>query len=185
MRGYTATVQLLLGAGADKEAKNKVSERKRMIETHTHVVDKLVWRRKHHVASFHYVMAEAKAHLAWGLAWVALFFLFLYRCERSLPRGAKRKENTWFLFCNAPVFASKSCENKRRSWECAREIWRIAKSIQNEFFLLKCAISTRSLNRVGCEPETCPKITKVMFQQWSVVRLSIWTREHLEFEMMF
>ena len=42
MRGYTATVQLLLGAGADKEAKNKVSERKRMKESNTHVVDKLV-----------------------------------------------------------------------------------------------------------------------------------------------
>jgi hypothetical protein len=34
--GHTATVKLLLGAGADKEAKDKVREKKRAIHTHTH-----------------------------------------------------------------------------------------------------------------------------------------------------
>ena len=33
--GHTATVELLLGAGADTEAKNKVRETKRAIYTHT------------------------------------------------------------------------------------------------------------------------------------------------------
>jgi hypothetical protein len=44
-RGHTAIVQLLLEAGADKDAKDEVRERKERI-THrdTHVVDKLVWR---------------------------------------------------------------------------------------------------------------------------------------------
>ena len=36
--GRTATAQLLLGAGADKEAKAKVREEK----NHTHMVDKMV-----------------------------------------------------------------------------------------------------------------------------------------------
>ena len=36
--GYTATVELLLGAGADKEAKGGVSERKREKSTHTYTV---------------------------------------------------------------------------------------------------------------------------------------------------
>jgi len=40
--GHTATVELLLGAGADTEAKNKVRETKRANHTHTHVVDKMV-----------------------------------------------------------------------------------------------------------------------------------------------
>jgi len=35
---HTATVELLLGAGADKEAKDKVREEK----NHTHMVDKMV-----------------------------------------------------------------------------------------------------------------------------------------------
>ena len=37
-RGHTAIVELLLGAGADKEAKNNVREEK----NHTHMVDKMV-----------------------------------------------------------------------------------------------------------------------------------------------
>jgi len=37
-KGYTATVELLLGAGADKEAKGGVSERKREKSTHTYTV---------------------------------------------------------------------------------------------------------------------------------------------------
>ena len=36
--GDTATVELLLGAGADKEAKGGVSERKREKSTHTYTV---------------------------------------------------------------------------------------------------------------------------------------------------
>ena len=42
--GHTATVELLLGAGADKEAKEMVSERMRESESHTHLhmVDKMV-----------------------------------------------------------------------------------------------------------------------------------------------
>ena len=42
--GHTATVELLLEAGADKEAKNEVSERMRESESHTHtcLVDKTV-----------------------------------------------------------------------------------------------------------------------------------------------
>ena len=36
--GHTATAELLLGAGADKEAKDKVREEK----NHTHMVDKMV-----------------------------------------------------------------------------------------------------------------------------------------------
>ena len=42
--GDTATVELLLGAGADKEAKEMVSERMRESESHTHLhmVDKMV-----------------------------------------------------------------------------------------------------------------------------------------------
>ena len=35
--GHTAIVELLLGAGADKEAKNKVRERMRERSTHTHM----------------------------------------------------------------------------------------------------------------------------------------------------
>ena len=38
--GHTATAELLLGAGADKEAKNKVREEKN--HTHTQVVVKMV-----------------------------------------------------------------------------------------------------------------------------------------------
>ena len=43
-RGYTATVELLLGAGADKEVKEMVRERMRASESHTHtcLVDKTV-----------------------------------------------------------------------------------------------------------------------------------------------
>ena len=42
--GHTAIVELLLGAGADTEAKDRVSERKRENYTHTltHMVDKMV-----------------------------------------------------------------------------------------------------------------------------------------------
>ena len=42
--GHTATVELLLGAGADKDAKDNVSERMRESESHTHtcLVDKTV-----------------------------------------------------------------------------------------------------------------------------------------------
>ena len=36
IKGYTATVQLLLEAGADKEAKDKVRETKRKNHTHLH-----------------------------------------------------------------------------------------------------------------------------------------------------
>jgi hypothetical protein len=36
-RGYTATVELLLGAGADKEVMDNVRERMRKNYTHTHV----------------------------------------------------------------------------------------------------------------------------------------------------
>ena len=44
INGQTATVELLLGAGADKEAKEMVSERMRESESHTHLhmVDKMV-----------------------------------------------------------------------------------------------------------------------------------------------
>ena len=40
--GHTATVELLLGAGADKDAKDKVRETKRAKELNTHMVDKMV-----------------------------------------------------------------------------------------------------------------------------------------------
>jgi len=44
LRGRTATVELLLGAGADKEVKEMVRERMRASESHTHtcLVDKTV-----------------------------------------------------------------------------------------------------------------------------------------------
>ena len=54
--------------------------------------------------------------------------------------------------CNALAFTFEHCESQKRSWECARAFWRIAK---NEFkkclFFWKCSIFTRCLNRVGCE----------------------------------
>jgi len=55
--GYNAIVQLLLGASADKDAKNEVIERKRVSELNTfiHMLDKIVWR-KHHMASRHNVI---------------------------------------------------------------------------------------------------------------------------------
>jgi len=42
--GHTAIVELLLGAGADTDAKNKVrvTKRKKSTHAHTHVVDKMV-----------------------------------------------------------------------------------------------------------------------------------------------
>ena len=42
--GQTAIVELLLGAGADTDAKNKVrvTKRKKSTHAHTHVVDKMV-----------------------------------------------------------------------------------------------------------------------------------------------
>jgi ankyrin repeat protein len=36
IKGYTATVQLLLEAGADKDAKSRVRETKRKHHTHLH-----------------------------------------------------------------------------------------------------------------------------------------------------
>jgi len=70
---------------------------------------------------------------------------------QSPSRGVKCKKNTLFLLYNAPVFTSKNYESQRRSWECAREFWRIAKRIQMESFCWKCTILTRSLNLVGFE----------------------------------
>jgi len=40
--GHTATVQLLLEAGADKDATDEVRERKRKSRSHTHVIEKNV-----------------------------------------------------------------------------------------------------------------------------------------------
>jgi ankyrin repeat protein len=50
--GHTATVEVLLEAGADKEARNVVRETKREITTRTRVADKMIWRR-YHVTSSH------------------------------------------------------------------------------------------------------------------------------------
>jgi len=62
-RGYTATVQVLVKAGADKEAKDNVRESENMREnrinshSHSHVVDKFVWGGVS-MASHHVVVAE-------------------------------------------------------------------------------------------------------------------------------
>jgi len=111
----------------------------------------MVWRRKHHVASFHLVGAEAHTCAPWGGACPRTFFPFFFRCEKSPSRGAKCKKNTFFFLCNAPAFTFKHCESQRRSWECARELRRIAKIIQKVSFCWKCTIFTRCLIRVGCE----------------------------------
>ena len=58
----------------------------------------------------------------------------------------------YFFLCNAPAFAFKHCESQRRSWECARELWRIAKRIEKvSVFCWKCSFFARCLNRVGFE----------------------------------
>jgi len=65
--GYTATVELLLGAGADKDAKNEVRERKRGRSTHIWLTrwfegGKTVW------PLFPSLELRLVLHVAWGLA---------------------------------------------------------------------------------------------------------------------
>ena len=114
------------------------------------MVDKRVWRRKHHVVSLHLVVAEANTCAPWGGACPRTFSLF-FPLWKSPSKGAKCKKNTWFFLFNAPAFTFKHCESQRRSWECARAFWRIAKRIQKESFCWKCTILARCLNRVGFE----------------------------------
>ena len=113
------------------------------------------WRRKHRVSSLHLVGAEARAHtcsLGPGLSG-AIFHLYFFPLWQSPSRGVKCKKNTLFLLYNAPVFTSKNYESQRRSWECAREFWRIAKIKEFKKCLIcwKSSILTRSLNLVGFE----------------------------------
>jgi hypothetical protein len=113
------------------------------------------WRRKHRVSSLHLVGAEARAHtcsLGPGLSG-AIFHLYFFPLWQSPSRGVKCKKNTLFLLNNAPVFTSKNYESQRRSWECAREFWRIAKIKEFKKCLIcwKSSILTRSLNLVGFE----------------------------------
>ena len=61
------------------------------------------------------------------------------------------QEEYVIFLCNAPAFTFKHCESQRRSWECARAFWRIAKRIQIESFCWKYTILDRCLNRVGFE----------------------------------
>ena len=153
--GHTAIVELLLGAGADTDAKNKVrvTKRKKSTHAHTHVVDKMVWKIKHRAASLHIVGAEASTTCSLGPGLnSAIFSPLFFPSWKSPSRGAKCKKNTFFLSYNAPAFTSKSCESQKISWECARGFWRISKIIEKDsFFCWKCTILTRSLNCVGFE----------------------------------
>ena len=70
LNGHTATVQLLLGAGADKEARDQVREKKRERSTHTRM-----WlTRWIEEGSTVYPLFTSLAlrlehtHVAWGLA---------------------------------------------------------------------------------------------------------------------
>jgi len=94
--------------------------------------------------------ASTTCSLGPGLG-AAIFFPYFFPLWKSPSRGAKCKENTLFLSCNAPAFTFKHCESQKRSWECARDFWRIAKRSQKESFCWKRSILTRSLNRVGFE----------------------------------
>jgi len=67
--GHTATVELLLGAGADKDAKDKVRETKRAKELNTHM-----WMTRWFEGGntvwplFPSLELRLVPHVAWGLA---------------------------------------------------------------------------------------------------------------------
>ena len=153
--GHTAIVELLLGAGADTEAKDRVSERKRENYTHTltHMVDKMVWRRKHHVASLPIVLAEVSSTCSQGPGLnSAIFFLFFFRCDRAL-RGVPNARRTHFSFRIMRLFSLRRVARVKRGAENALERFdELQKEVKKApFFCWKCTILTRCLNRVGFE----------------------------------
>jgi len=81
----------------------------------------MVWKRKHRVASLPIVGAEASTtHVAWGLAWTALFFPFFFRCERSL-RGVPNARRTHYSFCVMRLLSLPRVLRVKREAESALE----------------------------------------------------------------
>jgi len=60
----------------------------------------MVWRRKHRVASLHLIVAEAKAHVHFGVEHArALFFIIsIFRCERTHRGGSNARWTCVFFF---------------------------------------------------------------------------------------
>ena len=129
-RGHTAIVQLLLEAGADKEAKSKV-RKKRENYTQRHMwLTKWFEGRSTMWPLFTTVVAVVSTCTPWGGACSCNFFLIFnfFRCEGAHQGGsnAKRTCNFFlsFLCVTRSSFSRKSTESQKKIWVCTREFWK-------------------------------------------------------------
>jgi len=183
--GHTSTVKLLLEAGANKEAKDKVSDGvcKRMNRSHTlpHVVDMMVWEGKTTASSqrwcwlSQYMCAPSLLHF---------FILFYFPIWESAPQGVSNAIEDILSSFLARHFISGLIV--RAIWRAvtAREYFeKWEETMEISIFVESALLSLLVWIVSDANTETCLEIAKVMFRRESGFRILIWAREHIRFQI--
>jgi hypothetical protein len=142
-------------------------------------------KRVHTMWPLPIVVAEASTCAAWGLAWAALFFCFVFEIFETTLRGVPNARRICFSFS---VWHLLSLERiVRVNWgvenplECF-EKWK--KMEKMKISVVSAHVSFLAWIVSDLNYETCLEIAKVMFPCWSVVRILIWAREPFHFPLL-
>ena len=169
-------------AGADKDAKDKVRETNRAIYTHT-----CGWqdglKEEAPCDLFPIVVAEASTCAVWGLAWAALFFIFLTFVKQPFV-GCQIQEENVFLLQFDTFFLLKE------SWESTVEL-KVRSSVLKNWKKSTKVMFSMLVHFSRSLPESCRMwILKLVSKLqsscrlWSVVWILIWARELLHFPLL-